>query len=344
MSLSSAILTLCLGLAAAPSVEAFSATARPDRTEVRLGEVLVVTVCVMDAPALPTVRPEPVADCTITSLGPGRRTTPDLADGSRVGEAILKLANRISGQLDALPGGKERDKAQADAADSIKSLRRGNYVFYFRVQPEKAGSLTVPSFIVTAEGEKTGTMPFDIKVSPSGSAPWLHLEWSLSNPRPQVGEDVQLFLDVRMEQRATRLGDRRFEHVPLRNILLFTPVEKQLAGLQLRRTLEDVAKEHIPGPGHIGFRIKGQPEEVLFEQVPSPAGEKPSWFRYRLPVPVRFSRAGTAELPPLRAIGEVYVPMPQVFIGTKKQTSAPQGQWTPFSTTGQPQKFEIAEK
>src|SRR5262249_33345035 len=156
------------------------------------------------------------------------------------------------------------------------------YCFHFRVQPEKEGTVTVPSFVVTADGEKTATAPFEIKVCPSGSAPWLHFEWSLSNPRPRVGEDVQLFLDGRMQRRTTMLGDRRFEHYPLRNILLFVPGEKQLPGVQFRRTLDDVAKEHIPGPGHVGFRIKGQPEEVLFDQVPKVAGAQPSWFRYRL--------------------------------------------------------------
>src|SRR5262249_2900582 len=109
--LRAAALALGLGLAAAAPVGAINATALPDRKELQSGEVLVVTVLVKDAPTVPTVRPDPVADCTIIPLGPGRRTTPELADGGRLSEAITNLSNRITGALDNLPDSKEKAKA-----------------------------------------------------------------------------------------------------------------------------------------------------------------------------------------------------------------------------------------
>jgi hypothetical protein len=333
-------LSLCLALAAASPGRATTATARPDRKEVHLGGVFVVTVLVKDAPTLPTVRPESAEDCLITPLGPGQRAT-DAADGGRLTERLLGLANRISGQLDSMPNGKDKEKAQAQAAEALKDLRRGDYVFPFRVQPEKAGPLTVPAFSVAAGGEKTMTQPFEIRVCTSGPTPWVHLEWGLSNPRPRVGEDVQLFLDLRMDRRPTSLEGRKFLHLPLRNILLFVPGEKDLPMLHLRKTLEDVTKEHATPPGKAGFWIKGLPQEVLFEQIPTTAGEEPARFRYRLPLPVRFPRAGTFALPPVRAVGEVYVPAPQAYVGTKK-LATPASRWVPFAETGKAQQFEVA--
>jgi hypothetical protein len=340
---------LILSLAAASTAgAAFTATAVPDRKELYLGQVLVVTVMVKDAAGQPTVRPDAVSACTITPLGPGRRTGggPGRADGERLSGAVLGLVDRLNKQLEGAPPGKEKTQAQAEVAEAakdLKELRRSDYVFEFRVQPEKSGTVTIPAFRVLAEGEEAVTKSFEIKVETSGAAPWLHLEWALSNPRPKVGEDVQLFLDVRMDRRDTSLGDRKFLHLPLRNILLFVPPEGLMPTVEFGKALPAVAKAHAPPAGKVGFRIKGLPDEVLFEQVAAIPGEKPPWFRYRLPVPVRFTRPGTVVLPPLRALGEVYVPLLQeAFVGTKKKQSTPAGEWMPFADTGEALKIEVA--
>jgi hypothetical protein len=339
-----AALALGLGLAAvSPAGAAVTATAAPDRKELYLGQVLVVTVVVKDAAGLPTVRPDAVSACTITPLGPGQRTGSDRTDGARLSGAVLGLVNRLTSQLDSAPDSKEKAQAQAQAADvvkDLKELRRGGYVFYFRVQPEKPGTLTVPAFRVLAEGEEATTKPFEIKVEPSGPAPWLHLEWALSNPRPRVGEAVQLLVDVRMERRDTSLEGRKFLHLPLRNILLFVPEERRLPGVKFHKTLEEVAREHAP-KGKVGFRVKGLPEEVLFDQIAEIPGERPAWFRYRLPLPVTFTRAGTVELPPVWGVGEVYVPLLQEAPGTANKPAAPAAEWLPFADTGEALRVEV---
>jgi hypothetical protein len=286
---------------------------------------------------MPEVKPPQMADCLITPVGTGQR----IAAGSsqqQLTEAIEALTRRLA---DSIPADKKEEKK---AVGDVRALvSRADYVFLFRVQPGHEGTFELPPFTVTSEGESAKTKPLEMKAFASVAVAGVQTELLLSTPRPKLNEDVQLFVYVLADRQDVTVQNRDFTHLPLRNVLITLPKLDGIPGLKFVKPLEQVAKEHAPPAGKVGFFVKGLPGQVLFDPDPRSAAADPQWYRYRLVVPAQFTARGSIDLPPPSIIGEVYLPAPKQAQGGKKQTSDTPGRWTAFTAVGPRLKIEVGD-
>lgn len=325
------ILAVTLGLTAAPAAQAFKVTMKHHPCTFYLGEVSVVTIRVQGTLERPVVKPPVLPDVLIYAVGDPART-PNVP-GSQVGEAIEKLAGALADKL-----GDQKGVVAAPV-----ELRRGDWTFIFKVQPEHSGEFFIPPFSVRADGEEALTDSMHLCVLPSGPAPGVRFESNLSNANPKPGEDLKLFLDVLVEKQHVLVHGKSYDHLPLRHINLLLLPEAQLGGLKFTTPLDKAVADHAVTPGHVGFHVKGIPYEVLFDQQREGDGIEPGWFRYRLALPVRFDKAGTYQLPAYHAIGEVYTPWPRTYVGTKKRADSTKAKWLPFHSGAAARTIQVRD-
>jgi hypothetical protein len=284
---------------------------------------------------MPEVKVPQIANCTIRPVGKARRIDADLPM-QHMTSVIEGLARRIA---ESIP---EDKKKGTDIPLKVPASRE-DYVFLFRVQPEQPGEFTLPPFFVTAGEDKSETRPMKLTASASLTHPGVHVGWAISKLHPKVNEDVVLYVEVATERRPVTVQNREFAHLPLRNILVKFPRPENLVGLKLTKPLDEVAKEFSVPPGKVGFAIKGLPEPVFFRQDSKDDTTDPKWFRYRLPIPVRFTTKGPVDLATLALIGEVFAPAPEPAVEGQKGGVATKGKWVPFETFSSVAQVEVQE-
>src|SRR5262249_22613531 len=156
---------------------------------------------------------------------------------------------------------------------------------------------------------------------------------SLSEEKPQVGQDVNLFVDVLVKRR--EVG--KSPHLPLQHARLTIPELKDHPAVELAKPLELLVQERPGGQG--GFHLNHVGGKVALDAEPT--GPEKDWYRYRLSVPLNFKKAGSVELPAARSSGEVYVPT-LVPMG-KSVAAAGKGKWESFVAPGEPLTFKVSE-
>src|SRR5438128_2698545 len=184
------------GLTLASAAPAFQVLVRVDRTQLAVGQVAIVKLCILHAKSEPEVRPPEVADVYIAPLGKPILLGHSLST-DRLNAALEATIRRITESglegRPAKPAG-EMAKEHGREFDVLKAPMHGDFVAFFKVQPEKTGTFTIPGFTVIADNQTAVTEPITLYVSPSGQPAGVRFEASLSNARPAMNEDVQLFL------------------------------------------------------------------------------------------------------------------------------------------------------
>jgi hypothetical protein len=327
---------------------AVKATARAERAEVQLGQPVRILVDVKGCATAPEVRMPATKECFITAAG--RAVQPSLlaglnprAAGGQTGQnmvgSLRELTDKLSNQaLDPKTlGDPDLAKEYQKALGNLAKLKQDDYTFVYHVQPKHTGPLTIPAFSVTAGGQtvKTG----DVKVTVTDPKPQglVRLALSLSNPRPLVGEEVQLYVDVLVRRDQVSLGGKTYPHLPLKGVNLSLPPLESAAAMELIKPLDKVLTEHAPPQGHHGYRVNSL-REAVFDKEPDGFKSDAGWYRRRLTLPVRLKDPGKIVLPATGVSGEAYVP----------DVPAPgkrggRGAWKAFSTTSSPLEFEVRD-
>ena len=347
VSLALFTLAPCEAWGQAPSV--LNATARAERTDVQLGQPVRILVEVKGWTAAPEVRVPATKDCFITAAG--RAAQPSIlaglnprASGGQPGQnmvgSIRELTDKLSAQaLDPkLLGDPDLAKQYEKALADLAKLKQDDYTFVYHVQPKRTGPLTIPPFSVTAGGQTVTTAPVKVSVTNTKSQGLLRLALSLSNPRPLVGEEVQLYLDVLVRRGQVNLAGKTFPHLPLKGVNLSMPPLESAAAMELVKPLDKVLAEHAPPQGHHGYRINSLPREAVFDKEPDGFKNDTGWYRRRLTVPVRLKEAGKVVIPAAGVAGEAYVPD---ISGPAKRGG--RSTWKGFSTTSSPLEFEVRD-
>jgi hypothetical protein len=324
-----------LGTAGPAGAEPIKAATRLNHPRISLGQVAVVTVRVSHVAKLPEVKAPTVANCRITLVGQPQKIDANLP-GQHMTEVMERLAQRIA---ESIPD----DKKKGIELPTKLAPAREDYVFLFRVQPELVGEITLPPFQVTVGEDKTQTQPMKLAVAPSSTYSGVHVGWAISKLRPKVNEEVTLYIEVATERRPVAVQNREFAHLPLRNVLILFPKPDNLVGVKLTRPLDQVAADFAVPAGKVGFHIQSLPEPVLFRQDNPNDVSDPKWFRYRLPIPVRFTEKGPLDLATLSMIGEVYAPAPETTADAQKRAPATKGRWIPFETFSTLAQVEVLE-
>ncbi len=182
-----------LALSHSDAVASVNISLQTDRTRLAVGESLEVQITVRGTVAKPHVMMPQVPACSVERLPdpPPNPTTAPSSNNSR--ERKTPGSERLSSLIGAV------EKAQADALrtlaeqmsqsdlqlfdqsafDVLRQTRqqamlalqqpRGNpteYRFLFRITPQRAGVLTLPPFVVQADGRTYQTKPVEITVEP----------------------------------------------------------------------------------------------------------------------------------------------------------------------------------
>jgi len=301
-------------------------TARADRSEIQLGQSVQVTVEVRGCDNQPEVQPPTVEGCEITSAGPPAARLSVMAD-----VAPLRMPGRRGGKApaggiaDALASANKQLAAQLQDPDvqsllndpalaqqyqqalaQLGTLNRRDYGFTFLATPSRTGSFTLPGFQVTAPGLTGVTPPVSFRVTEAKPQSWVRASLSLSNPRPLVGEEVRLFVDVLVRREQSSFGAKTYPHLPLRGVDVHVPPVDRMPQFELVRPLEKVLEGYAGMPGQHGYRVNGAHEAIFDREPADMPGADPAWYRRRLTIPLRAAQGGKVAIPPLRVSGDVH--------------------------------------
>jgi hypothetical protein len=325
------------------------ATARAERSDVQLGQPVRVLVEVKGCASAPEVRMPAAKDCFITAAG--RATQPTIlaglnprASGGQPGQnmvgSLREMTDRLSSQaLDPkLLGDPDLAKQYQKLLGDVAKLKQDDYTFIYHVQPRHTGPLTIPPFTVTTGGQTATTENVKVTVTDPKPQGLVRLALSLSNPRPLVGEEVQLYLDVLVRRGNVSLGGKSYPHLPLKGVNVSVPPLESAAAMELVKPLDKVLSEHAPPQGHHGYRVNSLPREAVFDKEPDDFKNDTGWYRRRLTVPVRLKEPGKVVIPFAAVAGEAFVP--DVAVQGKR---GGRGAWKPFSTTSSPLEFEVRD-
>ena len=320
---SAVFLTTPVTWAAAP----LQATARLNRTTVQVGEPVRVTVRVRGGEGVPEVQVPEVPGATVETIETARAVPSVLADldpatlpgsPSRVpGQDLVQSLRDLSSQLAANAPKIATPESQAEAKllqeylANLGALSGDDYFYTYEVWPEQAGSITLPAFTVHAGNQTATTQPIALTVTGTKPQDWVRLTLSLSNPRPLVGEQVQLHADIWVRRREVKVPGRTFPHLPLINARLQLPPLDRLPQVALVQPLDQLVREHAPPAGHHGIHINNLSVEMVPEHEPAawPDGQPdPEWYRRRVTVPLWVRQPGQVQIPTARVSGQVYVP------------------------------------
>ena len=325
--------------AAAPRV-----TVQADRQEAQVGQPVLVTVRVRGADETPSIKPPTVSGATLSAVGPAVAVSTLAADleaqgvfhagrGQHLVNALRGLGqmpdlSALDPEVAKLIGDPNVLKAQMQAAQGLAGLNSTDYAYTYLLTPDRAGQLSVPPFTVTTHGQAISTPPLSINVTEARTQSWVRTALSLSNPTPQLGEEVKLYVDLLIERGQVNYGGKIYPYLPLSKMSITLPPLDGLPQLELVQPLEQFVQANAIELGKHGFRINGYPGEVKLEHEPADAaGLDPARYRRRLAIPLRIREGGEVTLRPARAAGEVYVSL-----GNK-------GQWEPFVATSAPLTF-----
>ena len=254
------------------------ATARLDRREIQQGQAAMVILEVRGAQGRPEIDIPTSDDCSI-SLAGRLKSSPALAGLPRAGlgttasglqDSLQKMMKQLENepllQPDALKNLNDPD-AQKKLQSAMGNLGIGKPdepAMAYHVHANRTGTIVIPSFSVKANGQTVTTKPLELHVSPAKNQDHVRLAMSLSNPRPMVGQEVQLLVDVLVRRGTVTYQNQTFPHLPLKGIQVSLP-SLEIGPLELARPLEDILKEHAPAQGHHGYHVNHLPSEAVFE-------------------------------------------------------------------------------
>jgi hypothetical protein len=330
--------------AAAP----LQATAQVARPNVQVGEPVRITIRVKDCAELPRIDAPTVEGMTIRSTD--AQVTPSvlrnvrpLSTGHLPAAKLLDSLRDLSKQLDALPGGMPNPDDQRAARQyqgmlkqGLAAVNRGDYTIVYLATPDKIGPLTVPAFTVHSGAQTVETKPIQLNVTEARPSPWVKGALSLSNPKPLVGDTVNLYVDllVRRWPQQTGRGKSNFKSQPIADVMLTVPSLEGLKEVKPLQSLQKFVENRRLPPGQPGYHINRYPGVILLEQEPPPDPlnpPDPQWYRRRLTIPFRAVGGGEVTLPPMRVAGEVYV----------SDDGKQKYHWEGFVTASEPLKFRI---
>jgi hypothetical protein len=339
------LLSCFLLAAVVPTASALEVAARPDRTHLQLGEVVRVAVYIQGAWDLPDIKLPQVDGCIIRTVTEGPFQLPGLvAPGAMqapgVGNAFSNLKKSLAGAIQKIPQGMGGDPLDPQAMQAVEPLLKQinqqarlalGVPVLFDIEPQRTGTFQIPGFTVKSTGQVKTTAPIKLTVVEPRPQNWVRVKMSLSEDKPLVGQDVNLFIDVLVQ----RPKDGKAEHLPVQNARLSVPELSNNPALELVKPLEKIAEENQASQG--GFRLNQLGGQVALDgSATDPGGE---WYRFRLTVPLSLKKAGPVEIPAARSMGEVYVPAVMPLGKGVAATS----KWETFVASGEPLSFKVQE-
>jgi hypothetical protein len=313
------------------------ATARADRPNIQLGQSAAIVVEVKGTDARPQITIPTSEDCYITlagkylpsplSAGLGRNALLPSTSfaGSGLSDSLQKLTEKLANDPLLDPG----------AMKGLGAPSRDENALVYHVHAKHAGAIVVPPFTVNANGETVTTKPIELHVSPARSQDYVRLVVSLSNPRPMVGQEVRLNVDVLVRREQVRYLNQTYPHLPLKAVHLSLP-PLDIGPMELVKPLGEVVKEHAPPAGHHGYKINHLPGEVVFDKEASESKDELGWYRRRLEIPVRLKQAGKVSIQAAGVAGDVFVSA----AGGSRRTA---GRWTQFAATSESLDVEVRD-
>jgi hypothetical protein len=310
---------LSSGSAGAQAGGGLQATATLDRKEIQLGQSAVVIVQFSGNNGRPEITPPKSPDCSVTLAGRPLRPIATAGVGRKdgIGPAAQNLSESIRKLTDSLAKdpvlnpdalGKMTDadlKKQLQAAlDGSGAKAPDENALAFHVHVQRTGTIVIPPFSVTGNGETILTKPLELHVSPARNQDYVRFALSLSEPKPVIGQEGRLYVDVLVRREEVQYQGRTYPHLPLGSVHISLPPLDE-PGLEPVRALLELIKEHSPEQGHHGYKVNRLPREAVFAKEPPGAGSDPRWYRRRFEVPVRFTRTGSFSLPAAGIAGEV---------------------------------------
>jgi hypothetical protein len=323
--------SVLIALLAAGPMEAappprLQASAEVARTSVQVGEPVRITIRVQDSEGLPSIDVPKVRGLSIQETGEIQETPSVLRNvrrlpsghlpASKIIQSLRDLSKQIGSAPGAMPAGVDPQLAQQYQAllqQGLGNINRGDYAVVYLATPEKTGPVTVPAFTVHANGETLETRPIRLTVTETKPSRWVKAQLSLSNPKPFVGDTVNLYVDllVRRWPKQVGRGNNQFKSQPINHVTLTVPTLEGITEVRPVESLERFVRKRRLPPGQLGYHVNHYPGVILLEQEPPPGPLNvldPQWYRRRLTFPFRVVSTGTVEIPPLRVAGEVYVP------------------------------------
>lgn len=330
------------------------ATARADRTEIQLGQSVIVLLDVKGVDGRPEIAIPTSEDCSISFAGtavvtPGfgglnsRNALSSRGNGlpmRGLAESLQRLTEQLgNGPLfnPDLKGMNDPDLQQQlqAALGNLGAPKRDEQTLAYHVHVNRSGTIVVPPFKVTANGQTTTTKPIELHVSPTQGQDRVRLALSLSNPRPMVGQEVHLNVDVLIRREKVTYQNLTYPHLPVTNVQISLPA-LDLGPMEFVRSLGEVVKEHAPPQGHHGYKVNHLPGEAVFDKEPGDSKEELGYYRRRLEVPVRFKQAGKVVLPAAGVAGDAWMSGPSA---GRRQV----GRWQPFVAISELLNFDVRE-
>ena len=185
---------------------------------------------------------------------------------------------------------------------ALAGLTTNDYVFTYQVTPSRTGELIVPAFNVTADGQNSVTTPITVTVSEAKAQPWVQMRLSLSDPMPNVGAEVQLYVDLLIQPRPRcpiATTGKPYAYLPVSKTSLTLPPLERVRAVQPEQPLDQFVQHHAIEAGKRGFRVNSYPTEVKLEHEPAngPGADlDPGRYRRRLTIPLRVREGGQVTL------------------------------------------------
>jgi hypothetical protein len=313
-------------------------TARADHTDIQLGQSALILIDVKGTDARPEITVPASEDCYITlagkmvrspafaGLGGGNSLLPNTSiAGSGLSDSLQKLMEQLANDPLLDPS----------ALKGLAMPSRNDNTYGYHVHAKHPGTIVVPPFTVSANGETVTTKPIELHVTPTRSQDYVRLALSLSNPRPMVGQELRLNLDVLVRREQVRYLNQTYPHLPLMGVQLSVP-PLNAGPLELVKSLAEVVKDHAPPTGHRGYKVNHLPGEAVFDKETGEAKGEMGWYRRRLEIPVRLTQAGKVSIPAAGVAGQVFVSAG----GMSRRTG---GRWTPFVATSEALDVDVRD-
>jgi hypothetical protein len=347
--------------AAARAAGPLQASVQVEKTDVRVGEPVRVTVQVKNADGPPDIQVPKTDGLTLSKGGPISSVPSILAGlepvrpggpipGAQLTQALRDLMKQIpadafdpnkAGGQGLPPDLMKEYQAALASLNGAANLNHDDHTVSYLLQADRAGKLTLPAFTVTAGGHTTTTQPVALNAADTVGPQLVEARLSLSDPNPVPGAEVKLYVDLLIPRGPVTYGGKSYPHYPVKGVVLNVPTLEDVRQLEPVRPLDQVLRDMMVPQGHRGYRVNTFPAEVVFEHEADGVRDLRDGQKYyrRLTVPVRVCDGGAVEVPPVRAAGEVYVPG----AAPVAQGAGAAAHWQPFVAVSPPLKMSIRE-
>jgi hypothetical protein len=333
------LLSAAADLAFGQAASSLQVTASLDRKEIQLGQSAVVIIDFSGCNGRPEITPPQSQDCSITLAGrPIRSTT---LPGQNLSGSLQKLTEKLAKDPLLNPeslgklGDADLQKQLQAAMGNLGAGTPDDKALAYHIHVQRTGTIVIPPFTVAANGETATTKPLELHVSPARNQDYVRLALSLSDPRPLVGQEVHLLVDVLVRREQVNYLNQTYPHLPLSKVHISLPPFENGA-MEAVRPLGELLKEHAPAQGHHGYKVNHLPGEAVFDKEPADAQTDFGWYRRRFEIPVRLTRTGKLSLPSAGVAGEVFA----AAISSIRRAN---GRWQPFTAVSEPLAIEVRE-